>query len=93
MDQKGVNAQRRDQRDLPRGAPSTALASGLDISDALVRQRGPAAVAIQRLIFENSEKYPDPACHRQVIPGVTSGVGGHVAWNRLWRAGIAQVRV
>jgi energy-coupling factor transporter ATP-binding protein EcfA2 len=45
----------------------------LDIIDALVRQRGPAAAAIQWLTFANYEKYPDAYYHQQAIPLVTFG--------------------
>ncbi|USX56228.1 NACHT domain-containing NTPase [Lentzea sp. HUAS12] len=45
----------------------------LGIIDALVRQRGPVAAAIQWLTFENYEKYPDPAYHQQAIPRATFG--------------------
>jgi hypothetical protein len=45
----------------------------LDIIDALVRQRGPVAAAIQWLTFANYEKYPDAYYHQQAIPRVTFG--------------------
>ncbi|WP_156212847.1 hypothetical protein [Lentzea aerocolonigenes] len=45
----------------------------LGIIDALVRQRGPVAAAIQWLTFETTRSTPDPSYHQQAIPRATFG--------------------
>jgi energy-coupling factor transporter ATP-binding protein EcfA2 len=45
----------------------------LDIIRALVRQRGPAAAAVQWLTFQEYDRYPNMGYHHEAIPLVTIG--------------------
>ncbi|SES41472.1 NACHT domain-containing protein [Lentzea albida] len=45
----------------------------LDIIRALVRQRGPAAAAVQWLTFQEYNRYPNTGYHHEAIPLVTTG--------------------